>query len=66
MKEIIAYHVVTDRPMRTRQHIVFDRTQNNGVYRRVMEKVPMVEEAGKWAELFIGWNRPVMPLSGLK
>lgn len=49
-----------------RQHIVFDRTQHNGVYRRVMEKVPMVEEAGKWAELFIGWNRPVMPLSGLK
>lgn len=118
MKEIFAYHVVTDRPMRVGQHIVFDEAQHNGVFRRVMEKIPMVEEiyshpgrydaeklehhtrvalrelalekvrkerypdypsrmaclyvsesmeeAEKWAELFIRWNRPVYAIVRLK
>lgn len=44
MKEIFAYHVVTDRPMEAGQHIVFNENQHNGVYRRVMEKLPLVNE----------------------
>lgn len=43
-EEIFAYHVVTDRPMKIGQHIIFDENQHNGVYRRVMEKVPLAEE----------------------
>ena len=36
MNEIIAYHVVTERPMTVGQHIVFDETNRSGVYNRVM------------------------------
>lgn len=35
MNEIIAYHVVTERPMKVGQHIVFDETNRSGVYQRV-------------------------------
>ena len=38
------YHVVTDRPVQTGQHIVFDETHHSGVWQRVMEKLAVVEE----------------------
>ncbi len=44
MNTFYAYHVVTDRPMQPGQHIVFDETNRSGVYRRVQEKLPAVEE----------------------
>lgn len=37
------YHVVTDRPMRAGQQIVFDENHRSGVYTRVMDKLPLVE-----------------------
>lgn len=39
-----AYHVVTDRPMAVGQRIVFDENHHSGVYARVMEKLPMVQQ----------------------
>ena len=39
-----AYHVVTDHPMTPGQVIVFDEAHRSGVYRRVMEKLPLVLE----------------------
>ncbi|MBR6790782.1 MAG: DUF2441 domain-containing protein [Oscillospiraceae bacterium] len=106
---MIFYHAVTDRPMRAGQIIRFDGTHHSGVYARVMEKLPLVEEiyarpeqagelehhtavalrelaleevrrkkypmypsrmsclyvsetleeAEKWAEFFVRWERPV-------
>lgn len=44
MKEYTAYHVVTERPMTVGQVLCLDETYPSGVYRRVMEKVPLVEE----------------------
>ena len=44
MNTFYAYHVVTDRPMQPGQRIVFDETNRSGVYRRVQEKLPLVEE----------------------
>lgn len=44
MKELIAYHVVTDRPMEVGQHILFDETHHSGVYRRVMEQYSLVQD----------------------
>lgn len=38
------YHVVTDRPVELGQHIIFDDTHHSGVYRRVMDKLPIVRE----------------------
>ena len=53
MKEYTAYHVVTERPMTVGQVLCLDETYPSGVYRRVMEKVPLVEEIyqnpGAWA-----------------
>ncbi len=43
MEEFYAWHVVTGRPMALGQHIVFDENHHNGVYHRVMEKLPMVD-----------------------
>lgn len=43
MKELIAYHVVTDRPMYKGQIITFD-THYNGVFRRVEEKSDNVKD----------------------
>lgn len=40
---MIAYHVVTDRPMVVGQEITFDENHHSGVYHRVMEKLPLVE-----------------------
>ena len=33
------YHVVTDRPMKCGQHIIFDENHHSGVYERVQEKM---------------------------
>ncbi len=41
---MIAYHVVTERPMALGQVILFDEEHHSGVYARVMEKKPLVEE----------------------
>ena len=39
-----AFHAVTGRPMRLGQVIVFDGEHHSGVYGRVMEKLPLVQE----------------------
>lgn len=39
-----AYHVVTERPMRLGQHIIFDETHHSGVYERVMARLETVNE----------------------
>ena len=46
MKEeqaIYAYHVVTDKPMKLGQHILFDEEHRSGVYERVMSKKDLVK-----------------------
>lgn len=40
---MIAYHVVTDRPMDVGQQILFDGAHHSGVWQRVMEKLQTVE-----------------------
>lgn len=40
----IAYHVVTDRPMKVGQVIRFDEENHSGVWQRVMDKLPIVED----------------------
>lgn len=44
MKEVYAFHVVTDRPMEAGQHIIFDEVHHNGVYQRVIEKIEIVDD----------------------
>ena len=118
MSEMYVYHVVTDRPMKIGQHIVFDDENHSGVYSRVMSKLSAVndiyacpdkynaeelehhtrvalrelalekvrkskypeypsrmsclyvsesmEEAERWAELFIAWGRPTFSIVKLK
>lgn len=44
MEDFMAYHVVTDHPMRVGQRIRFDGEHHSGVYRRVMEKREAVRE----------------------
>ena len=47
MKEeqaIYAYHVVTDKPMKLGQHILFDEEHRSGVYERVMSKKELVKD----------------------
>ncbi|MBP3656172.1 MAG: DUF2441 domain-containing protein [Clostridia bacterium] len=39
---MIAYHVVTDRPMHAGQIIRFDDTHHSGVYERVQQRLPAV------------------------
>lgn len=41
---MVAYHVVTDRPMYVGQQIVFDDEHHSGVYERVCEKIGVVNE----------------------
>lgn len=36
MTETYVYHVVTEKPMKLGQNIIFDENNHNGVYRRVM------------------------------
>ena len=43
-QESIFYHVVTDRPMELHQRILFDESHHSGVWQRVMDKLPVVEE----------------------
>ena len=38
------YHVVTEKPMKAGQQIVFDETHHNGVYQRVLEKINIVHD----------------------
>lgn len=38
------YHVVTDRPMVVGQKIIFDETHHSGVYKRVHEKLDIVND----------------------
>ena len=44
MKELSAYHVVTEKPMYIDQHIVFDENHHNGVWQRVNEKLDIVND----------------------
>lgn len=44
MKKMIAYHVVTERPMYIGQHIIFDENHHNGVWLRVNEKLEIVND----------------------
>ena len=39
-----AYHVVTDRPVQVGQIIRFDEEHHSGVWQRVMDKLPLVED----------------------
>lgn len=39
-----AYHVVTDRPLKLGQHILFDETHHSGVYERVMARLDTVND----------------------
>lgn len=39
-----AYHVVTDRPMKVGQEILFDESHHSGVYQRVIAKIDIVKE----------------------
>lgn len=41
---MLAYHVVTDRPMYVGQHIIFDEEHHNGVYQRVYERLDVVND----------------------
>lgn len=54
MPELIVYHVVTERPMKQGQHILFDQEHHNGVYARVMEKRKLAEEICAHPEKYAG------------
>lgn len=54
MEQFFAYHVVTEQPMHVGQHIVFDKTSHNGVYDRVMQRMPIVEEIYSQPEKYYG------------
>ena len=41
---MIAYHVVTDRPMYVGQQIIFDEEHHSGVYQRVYDKIDIVND----------------------
>ena len=41
---MIAYHVVTDRPMTIGQVIIFDENHHSGVYQRVHDKLEIVRQ----------------------
>ena len=41
------YHVVTDRPMKVGQKIIFDENNHSGVYQRVIDKLDIVHEIYK-------------------
>ena len=41
---LFAYHVVTERPIKLGQKIVFDSNNHSGVYNRVMEKKSLVDK----------------------
>ena len=41
---MIAYHVVTERPMYVGQQITFDEKHHSGVYQRVYDKIDIVND----------------------
>ena len=41
---MLAYHVVTDRPMYVGQQIIFDEAHHSGVYQRVYDKIDTVND----------------------
>lgn len=41
---MIAYHVVTDKPMHVGQQIIFDEEHHSGVYKRVYDKIDTVND----------------------
>lgn len=41
---MLAYHVVTDRPMYVGQQIIFDEAHHSGVYQRVHDKIDTVND----------------------
>lgn len=43
MEAMYVYHVVTERPMRLGQRILFDENNHNGVYNRVMTYKSIVD-----------------------
>ena len=50
MKELIVYHVVTEKPMYIGQHIKFDQNHHNGVWQRVNEKTDIVNDIYNWPD----------------
>lgn len=44
MSIFYAFHVVTEHRMYLGQHIIFDEGHHNGVYERVMDKLPVVKD----------------------
>lgn len=54
MSIFYAFHVVTEHRMYLGQHIIFDEGHHNGVYERVMDKLPVVKDiyahSDKYAE----------------
>lgn len=54
MNEIYAYHVVTERPMEIRQHIIMDERYHNGVWHRVQDKIHIVNEIYTMPEKYEG------------
>ena len=44
MSIFYAFHVVTEHRMYLGQHIIFDENHHNGVYKRVMDKLPVVND----------------------
>lgn len=54
MSELYVYHVVTERPMKLGQHIIFDETHHSGVYQRVMEKTETVNDIYAHPEKYEG------------
>lgn len=54
MNENIFYHVVTERSMSVGQVIKFDAEHHSGVFERVMERLPQVEEIYSQPEKWVG------------
>ncbi len=52
MAELTAYHVVTEKPMFLGQHIIFDENHHNGVWKRVNEKVDIVNDIYNYPERY--------------
>lgn len=44
MEKLYAYHVVTEKPMFIGQHIIFDETHHNSVWKRVTERLDVVND----------------------
>jgi len=41
---MFAYHVITDKPIQLGQQIIFDKTHHSGVYKRVYNKIDIVND----------------------